>query len=155
MLGLSYAKWGHFLVSVTNSIFPATLSGKILTLFPTLTVYSVVPALIMFFPYMWSSNIKGRMLKKRMVILYYAGVYFFVASIASFAAAYYITPNMQDIINRIFWHKGYYVGKTILYGITIAAALIHMRALMLIIKSIFPRKKKWFIISDKYKRGSS
>lgn len=139
MLALSYAQWGHMLLNFSAASLPQTVSGTVLRLFPGIALYVVIPAVMKFFPYIWSSNRRGKILKKRMVMLYYFAAYFFIASIAVFASGYYNTPTIREIINGIFWGKGYIAGKSFLFGITGLSVLVHIRSLFLIIRSFLTK----------------
>lgn len=139
MLGLSYAQFGHLMINMNTASFPATLSGTVLRVFPTSMLYAVIPSIMMFFPYMWSSNRGGKILKKRMIVLYFFSGYFFIASVAVFASGYYMTPTMRDIINSLFWNRGYWVGKIFLYVMMLLSLLIHIRSVYLIIRSFLTR----------------
>ncbi|MFO8061769.1 MAG: hypothetical protein R6U31_02455 [bacterium] len=140
MLALSYASWGHLLFrSMAGTDFPFTLSSIVLIAFPILALYAIVPILIKFHPYLWSSNSKGKKLRKRTVVIYYAVGYFFISSLSSFAGAYYGAPPMREIINSLFWNNGYIVGKTVLYSLTGFALLVHIRGIVLTVRSFFKR----------------
>ncbi len=139
MILLSYALLGKFFINEIAIDVPLTLSSVILKVFPTISILAIIPILIMIHPLLWSSNKKGRKLKKRIVILYYVAGYFFIATISSFAAGYYAIEPMYNIINKIFWGKGYYVGKFTLYFLTTVCIIIHIRAFALIVKSILTK----------------
>ncbi len=139
MVLISYALLGKLFINEIAIDVPLTLSSIVLKFFPTISILAIIPILIMFHPLLWSSNRKGKKLKKRTVILYYAAGYFFIAAISSFAAGYYAIEPMHNIINKIFWGKGYYVGKFTLYSLTGIGIMVHIRAFILIIKSILTK----------------
>ncbi len=121
-------------------IFPETLSGMISSIYPFLSVTVIIPVLIMFFPYLWSANDRGKKISKRAVMAYAIGGYVLFGSIASLTAAYFSSPDFRLFINNMFWGNGHFLGKTILYVLTFAFLAVHCRALFMVIRSFIYKK---------------
>jgi len=105
-------------------------------IFPVITVTAVIPMIIFSNSYLWSENMYGKILKKSTVIFYLIFGYTLLTSISTAGMLYISSPELRTIADALFWHKGYYVLKSVFYFISLFAIFIHLKSLYLIFCSI-------------------